>query len=56
MGKAAAILTNQAAAWDYRQSHPTPIRLARKMDEDHPHHRRTVEHESAEKEDIDESH
>ncbi|WP_406738915.1 RNaseH domain-containing protein [Streptomyces sp. NBC_00853] len=56
MGKAAAILTNQAAAWDYRQSHPTPLHLARKMDEDHPHHRRTVEQESAEEEDVDESH
>ncbi|MEU6628825.1 RNaseH domain-containing protein [Streptomyces parvus] len=44
------------AVWDYRQSLPTPLHLARKMDEDHPHHRRSVEQESTEGEEAADPH
>ena len=42
IGKAAAIMTNQAIAWDGRQTEPTPLRLARQIDTDHPYYRRTL--------------
>ncbi|MFJ9845888.1 RNAseH domain-containing protein [Kitasatospora sp. NPDC101155] len=43
IGTGAAVLTNQGISWDARQAEPTPLRLARKMDADHPYHRRTTE-------------
>ena len=45
IGKAAAIMTNQAIAWDGRQTEPTPLRLARQIDTDHPYYRRTLPEE-----------
>ncbi|GAA4947395.1 hypothetical protein GCM10023205_04140 [Yinghuangia aomiensis] len=41
LGRDAAVLTNQGAAWDYRQTLPAPLHMGRKVDEDHPHHRRS---------------
>lgn len=40
---AAAVLTNQGITSDVRQSTPTPLHLARRMDSTHPYYRRTAE-------------
>jgi hypothetical protein len=45
IGMSAAILTNQAIGWDERQTEPTPLRVAHKIDTDHPYYRRTNEDE-----------
>ena len=43
IGTVAAVLTNQGITSDVRQSTPTPLHLARRMDAGHPYHRRTAE-------------
>jgi hypothetical protein len=43
IGAAAAVLTNQGITSDVRQSTPTPLHLARRMDSTHPYYRRTAE-------------
>ncbi|MFD3658118.1 RNaseH domain-containing protein [Streptomyces sp. NPDC058620] len=45
IGAVAAVLTNQGITSDVRQSKPTPLHLARRMDSTHPYHRRTTEKE-----------
>jgi len=43
IGAVAAVLTNQGITSDVRQSTPTPLHLARRMDSTHPYYRRTAE-------------
>ncbi|MFF2375054.1 RNaseH domain-containing protein [Streptomyces xiamenensis] len=43
IGAVAAVLTNQDITSDVRQSTPTPLHLARRMDSTHPYYRRTAE-------------
>jgi hypothetical protein len=43
IGAVAAVLTNQGITSDVRQSTPTPLHLARRMDTTHPYYRRTAE-------------
>ncbi|MEV5989357.1 RNaseH domain-containing protein [Streptomyces sp. NPDC052051] len=43
IGAVAAVLTNQGITSDVRQSTPTSLHLARRMDSTHPYYRRTAE-------------
>ncbi|MEV7929068.1 RNAseH domain-containing protein [Kitasatospora sp. NPDC088779] len=43
IGAVAAVLTNQGITSDVRQSMPTPLHLARRMDSSHPYYRRTAQ-------------
>ncbi|MEV6052828.1 RNaseH domain-containing protein [Streptomyces sp. NPDC052107] len=43
IGKVGIVLTNQGVSWDGRQTEPTPLRLARQIDKDHPYWRRSCE-------------
>ncbi|MFH8837252.1 RNaseH domain-containing protein [Streptomyces sp. NPDC017868] len=43
IGAIAAVLTNQGITSGVRQSTPTPLHLARRMDSTHPYYRRTAE-------------
>ncbi|MFH0246221.1 RNaseH domain-containing protein [Streptomyces sp. HK10] len=41
IGKTGVVLINQGVGWDGRQIEPTPLRLARQIDTDHPYYRRS---------------
>lgn len=43
IGAVAAVLTKEGITSDARQSTPTPLHLARRMDSTHPYYRRTAE-------------
>jgi hypothetical protein len=43
IGKAGVVLINQGVSWDGRQTEPTPLRLARQIDTNHPYYRRSCE-------------
>ena len=43
IGKTSVVLTNQGVSWDGRQTEPTPLRLAKQIDTDHPYYRRSHE-------------
>jgi hypothetical protein len=41
IGKMGLVLTNQGTSWDGRQTEPTPYRLAKQIDTNHPYYRRS---------------
>ncbi|MEB8342565.1 RNaseH domain-containing protein [Streptomyces endophyticus] len=43
IGKAGVVLINQGVSWDGRQTEPTPLRLAKQIDTNHPYYRRSCE-------------
>ncbi|WP_282697749.1 RNaseH domain-containing protein [Streptomyces sp. CC208A] len=45
IGKIGTVMINQGISWDGRQTEATPLRLARQIDTDHPHYRRSTNDE-----------
>ncbi|MEU0689845.1 RNaseH domain-containing protein [Streptomyces uncialis] len=43
IGKIDVVLINQGTSWDGRQTEPTPLRLAKQIDTNHPYYRRSCE-------------
>ncbi|MGW2183770.1 RNaseH domain-containing protein [Streptomyces sp. NPDC001732] len=41
IGRTGIVLINQGTGWDGRQTEPTPNRMARQIDTNHPYHRRS---------------
>ncbi|MER5359495.1 RNaseH domain-containing protein [Streptomyces sp. NPDC002785] len=47
IGKGGIVLINQGVSWDGRQTEPSPSRLAKQIDTDHPYYRRSSEEPEA---------
>lgn len=47
IGKGGIVLINQGVSWDGRQTEPSPYRLAKQIDTDHPYYRRSCEEPEA---------
>ncbi|WP_371590742.1 RNaseH domain-containing protein [Streptomyces sp. NBC_00470] len=43
IGKSGIVLINQGVSWDGRQTEPSPYRLAKQIDTDHPYYRRSCQ-------------